>query len=81
MKESKLIEMKNRLEMLGGITQQMIQELNHLKDLAVGTLETVKRLPGYEDAIKQLVEENTKDGKEDTSGTTTGDSGSIVTDE
>jgi len=32
----------------------MINELSHLRELGVGTLETVKLLPGYEDAIKKL---------------------------
>ena len=81
MKESKLIEMKNRVEMLGGVVQQLIGEIRNLKDLSVGTLETVKLLPGYEDAIKELIEKNTKNGEEDTSGAATGDSGPLITDE
>ena len=81
MKESKLIEMSNRVEMLGNLVQSMISELRNLKDLSVGTLETVKLLPCYEEAIKELVKRNTNGKEEDTSGATPGDSGLIITDE
>ena len=54
MKESKLLEMQNKLVALTNVAQQMINELNHLRDLSVGTLETVKLLPGYDKAIEEL---------------------------
>ena len=54
MKESKLLEMQNKIVALTNVAQQMINELNNLRDLSVGTLETVKLLPGYEEAIEQL---------------------------
>jgi hypothetical protein len=54
MKESKLLEMQNKIAALTNVMQQMINELNHLRDLSVGTLETVKLLPGYDKAIEEL---------------------------
>jgi len=54
MKENKLIEMWNRIEILGANVQQMIQEMNNLKDLSIGTLETLKRVPGYEEALENM---------------------------
>jgi len=54
MKESKLLEMQNKIAALTNVAQQMISELNHLRDLSVGTLETVKLLPGYNEAIEKL---------------------------
>ncbi len=54
MKESKLLEMQNKIAALTNVMQQMITELNHLRDLSVGTLETVKLLPGYDKAIEEL---------------------------
>ena len=81
MKESKLIEMQNRVAQLGAVCQKLITELEHLKNLSVGTLETVKLLPGYEEAIKELIEKNTNNGEEDASGVATGDSGPLITDE
>ncbi len=64
MKESELIIMKRKIEQLGGLMQGVLQELNNLRDLSVGTLETVKRLPGYKKAIKELTEELTKEKEE-----------------
>lgn len=64
MKEQTLLEMKNKIEMLGGLVQQVIQEMSNLKDLSIGSLETIKRMPGYKEAIDQLIEES-KNKKED----------------
>jgi len=54
MKESKLIEMWNRIEILGANTQAIIKEMQNLKDLSIGTLETLKRIPGYEEALENM---------------------------
>ena len=54
MKENKLIEMKNKVEALTRIAQHLLTELSQVKDLAIGTLETIKKLPGYEEALEQL---------------------------
>ncbi len=54
MKENTLLEMKNKIESMGRVLQHMINEINHLKELSIGTLETVKLLPGYDDAIEKL---------------------------
>jgi len=54
MKESKLIEMKNKVETLGGVANQLIREINNIKQLAVGTLETIKCMPDYNQAIEKL---------------------------
>jgi len=64
MKESKLLEMQNKIKALTNIVQQMINEITHLRELSVGTLETLKLMPGYQDAIDQLkkkMEENVKE--------------------
>jgi hypothetical protein len=67
MKESKLIEMWNRVEILGANVQQMIQEMNNLKDLSIGTLETLKRIPGYEEALEDMKTDflNKKENKDE----------------
>ncbi len=54
MKENTLIEMKNKVDAMTRVMQQIINEISHLRELGVGTLETVKLLPGYEDAIGKL---------------------------
>ena len=52
MKESKLVEMWNRIEILGSNVQQIIQELHNLKDLSIGTMQLVKKFPDYDNAVK-----------------------------
>jgi len=54
MKEQTLLEMKNKVEALTRVIQHLMTEMNHLRELSIGTLETVKLLPGYEDALDQL---------------------------
>ena len=68
MKESKLLEMQNKIASLTRVIQQMINELNILSTTAMGTLETVKLMPGYQEAIDELkikakeLEKEKKDG-------------------
>ena len=52
MKEQKLIEMRNKLDKLDQIMQQVIQEMYNLKNLSVGTLETIKRMSEYDQALE-----------------------------
>lgn len=54
MKEKSLLEMKNKVDSLTNVLQQVLLELNHLRELGIGTLETVKLLPGYSEAIDEL---------------------------
>ena len=54
MKESKLIEMSNKIESIGSALNRIIQELTNLKDLSIGTMELMKCLPDYEKALKKL---------------------------
>ena len=61
MKEQTLLEMKNKVETLGKVTQFLMQENKQLKDLSVGTLETVKKLPGYDKAIEELKQQLVKE--------------------
>ena len=64
MKENKLIEMWNRVEILGRNVQQIIIELNNLRDLSIGTMSLVKKFDGYDKAIEALTEDLKKEKKE-----------------
>tara|TARA_R110002074_G_scaffold86820_4_gene191597 strand:- start:597 stop:830 length:234 start_codon:yes stop_codon:yes gene_type:complete len=64
MKEETLLQMKNKVESLTNVIQHMIQEMNNLRDLSVGTLETFKLIPGYEDALEQLKQNMIKQQEE-----------------
>ena len=68
MKESTLLEMKNKIEAQTRVIQALINEINHMRDLSVGTLETIKLMPGYEDAIadlKKAMQENVEQKKKE----------------
>ena len=54
MKESTLLEMQNKIAALTRVIQQMINELNILSTTVMGTLEAVKLMPGYKEAIDEL---------------------------
>ena len=54
MKESTLLEMKNKIEAQSRVIQALINEITHIRELSVGTLETIKLMPGYDKAIEDL---------------------------
>ena len=56
MKEETLLQMKNKVESLTNVIQHMLQEMNTLRDLSVGTLETLKLMPDYDKALEKLKE-------------------------
>ena len=74
MKESTLLEMQNKIAALTRVVQQMINEMNILSTTAMGTLEAIKLMPGYQKSIDELkikakeLEKERKDGiiKQDT---------------
>jgi len=68
MKESKLLEMQNKIAALTRVVQQMINEMNILSTTAMGTLETVKLMPGYKDSIDKLKDQAEKLEKEKKDG-------------
>ena len=61
MKEQKSIEMRNKLDKLDQIMQQVIQEMYNLKNLSVGTLETIKRMSEYDQALEKLKADSEKE--------------------
>ena len=68
MKESTLLEMQNKIAALTRVVQQMINEMNILGTTAMGTLETVKLMPGYKESIEQLKTQAAKLEKEKKDG-------------
>ena len=64
MKEQTLIEMKNKIGSLTNVIQHLLTEVTHLRELGVGTLETLKLMPGYEDALEQLKQNMIKEQEE-----------------
>ena len=63
-KQSRIDLVEKKIEALIRVIQQIMDENAYLKDLAVGTLETVKLMPDYQEAIDKL-KENLKKEEED----------------
>jgi len=56
-------KLKERLDQSQQVISMLYQEIEFLKELSVGTFETVKLLPGYDEALEKLKENLTKDEK------------------
>ena len=63
-KQSRTDLLEKKIQALIGVVQQLLDENAYLKDLAVGTLETVKLMPGYDKAIEEL-KNKLKDGQKE----------------
>ena len=55
-KQSRTDLLEKKVDALIKVVQQLLDENAYLKDLAVGTLETIKLMDNYEDAIEKLKE-------------------------
>jgi hypothetical protein len=65
MKESTLLEMQNKIKSLTNIAQHLMTELEYLRTISFGTLETIKQMPDYEEAlgkVKLKVKKENEDG-------------------
>ena len=62
-KQSRQDLLEKKVQALINVVQQLLSENTYLKDLSVGTLEAVKLMPGYNEAIEQL-KEKVKEEKE-----------------
>ncbi len=63
-KSSRVDLLEKKIQALINVVQQLLDETAYLKDLAVGTLETIKQMDDYEQAIedlkKKMAEESSK---------------------
>ncbi len=57
-------KLKEKLDQAQTVITMLYQEVEFLKELSVGTFETVKLLPGYDEALEKL-KENLKKDEED----------------
>jgi hypothetical protein len=62
-KQSRIDLLEKKIQALINVVQQLLDESAYLKDLAVGTLETIKLMDDYEDAIEKLKEKVVKEKK------------------
>ena len=61
MKENKLILMARNVQRLEETVDQLIKELIRTQNMTIGTLEVIKRMKGYEEAVETLKKENKKE--------------------
>jgi len=65
-KQSRVDLLEKKIEALIRVVQQILDENAYLKDLSIGTLETIKQFEGYDAAIEKLKEEVIKNNNEKT---------------
>ena len=59
-KQSRVDLLEKKIEALIKVVQQILDENAYLKDLSIGTLETIKQFKEYDTAIEKLKEEVAK---------------------
>jgi|TARA_R110000782_G_scaffold1406_4_gene5474 hypothetical protein len=60
MKETTLLNMKHDMGKLAEGLHNTMNGMNHVHTLTQGLLETVRRMPGYETAIEELLKDEKK---------------------
>ena len=71
-KQSKTDLLEKKIEALIRVVQQLLDENAYLKDLSVGTLETIKLMPNYEEAIGKLKEKAIEESSKAEEATSSG---------
>ena len=64
MKSSKVDVLEKKVNALINIVKQILDENAYLKDLSVGTLETIKQFKEYNEAIEKLKEKVAEEASE-----------------
>ena len=64
-KQSKVDLLDKKIKALINVVQQLLEENSYLKNLSVGTLEAVKLMPGYDEAIEKLKQKVIDDGEKE----------------
>jgi|TARA_R110000796_G_scaffold1610_1_gene6405 translation initiation factor 2B subunit (eIF-2B alpha/beta/delta family) len=54
MKEQTLIQMKKQMESMINVQKFIMEKLSYLDTVCVGTLETIKNMPDYDQAIEKI---------------------------
>jgi gas vesicle protein len=62
-KQSRQDLLEKKVQALINVVQQLLDENAYLKDLSAGTLQTVKLMPGYDNAIKELTKKLQKENE------------------
>ena len=62
-KQSRTDLLEKKIQAAINIIKQLLDENAYLKDLAVGSLETIKLMPGYDKALEKLKQKLKEDGE------------------
>ena len=57
-KQSRVDNLEKRMAAVTNVLQQLINELNNVKTISIGTLQTIKEMPDYDEAIEKLKKKN-----------------------
>lgn len=63
MKEQEIIKAVKKIGNISGQMNAVIGQMNNLKDLTIGTLEALKRMPGYDKALEKLKKDMSEEPK------------------
>lgn len=64
-KQSRIDLVEKKIKALTNVMQGIMNEMAQMKDLSVGTLETIKLMPDYEEALDKLKENLKKEEDDD----------------
>ena len=64
-KLSRVEEIEKKLHASIRVTEQLVKQNTFLRDLAIGTLETIKLMPDYEEAIQKLKKQSAEQNRAD----------------
>ena len=61
MKESTLLEMQNKIKSMTNVIQHLYSEVEYLRTVSLGTLETIKQMSEYDEALSKIKQKIKKD--------------------
>jgi|TARA_R110000824_G_scaffold210405_1_gene396301 hypothetical protein len=61
MKESTLLEMQNKIKSMTNVIQHLYSEVEYLRTVSLGTLETMKQMSEYDEALSKIKQKIKKD--------------------
>ena len=64
-KQSKADHQQKQIDAIIGTLRNMMGEMENLRNLSVGTLETIKMMPDYQKALSDLMEKNNEQAKQE----------------
>ena len=57
-KQSRVDSLEKRMTAVTNVLQELINELNNLRTISIGTLQTIKEMSDYDEAIEKLKKKN-----------------------